>query len=56
MIKIVQRCDGCGDSRPLKVGRADGSASVSVAALADGWREVLDGKHLCVKCIRGALA
>lgn len=47
-LTITQTCNGCGDTRKL-----DGIESHSTQR--DGWREVMNGKHLCPKCIKKAI-
>jgi hypothetical protein len=55
-IRIIQTCDGCGETRELNVGYHGGRQTIKQAADDSGWRAVQEFKHLCDKCIRKAVS
>lgn len=57
MIEVIQTCDnkGCGEKRSVPLRTMEEGRPLSVVAEHGGWREVREGKHLCVKCINAAI-
>lgn len=54
-IEITQFCDGCGETRLLKVSSRAGKTTIAQTALSDLWVEAGKEKHICPRCIKKLL-